>query len=197
MKKKTKGKLHTVKRLLGMLLEFYPKLLPTIIVLIVFNAIISSLPSIFQQNVIAVIQDAWENGLTWAESMPRIQHYVLILATLYALSLTAGVVYNQLMAILTQGSLHKIRNKMFDHMESLPIRYFDTEKRGDIMSHYTNDVDALRQMISQSFPQLLISMITLTTILCIMMYYSVWMGLVIIAGALVSAEVHCQDRRRC
>lgn len=189
MKKKTKGKLHTVKRLLGMLLEFYPKLLPTIIVLIVFNAIISSLPSIFQQNVIAVIQDAWENGLTWAESMPRIQHYVLILATLYALSLTAGVVYNQLMAILTQGSLHKIRNKMFDHMESLPIRYFDTEKRGDIMSHYTNDVDALRQMISQSFPQLLISMITLTTILCIMMYYSVWMGLVIIAGALVSVKI--------
>ena len=189
MKKKTKGKLHTVKRLLGMLLEFYPKLLPTIIVLIIFNAIISSLPSIFQQNVIAVIQDAWENGLTWAESMPRIQHYVLILATLYALSLTAGVVYNQLMAILTQGSLHKIRNKMFDHMESLPIRYFDTEKRGDIMSHYTNDVDALRQMISQSFPQLLISMITLTTILCIMMYYSVWMGLVIIAGALVSVKI--------
>ncbi|NCB32602.1 MAG: ABC transporter ATP-binding protein [Erysipelotrichia bacterium] len=189
MKKNAKGKMHTVKRLMKMLLEFYPRLLPGIIALIVINAVISSLPSIFQQNVIAVIQQSWEGNITWADAMPAIRRLVLILAGLYAASLTAGVVYNQLMAVLTQGSLHKIRVKMFSHMESLPIRYFDTEKRGDIMSHYTNDVDALRQMISQSFPQLLISSITLITILCIMMYYSIWMGLVIIAGAFVSLKI--------
>ncbi len=189
MKKNTSGKMNTVKRLMKMLLEFYPRLLPSIIVLIVINAVISSLPSIFQQNVIAVIQESWEGSLTWAEAMPSIRRLVLILAGLYAASLIAGLVYNQLMAILTQGSLHKMRTRMFNHMESLPIRYFDTEKRGDIMSHYTNDVDALRQMISQSFPQLLISSITLITILCIMMYYSVWMGLVIVAGAFVSVKI--------
>ena len=189
MKKNAKGKMHTVKRLMKMLLEFYPRLLPGIIALIVINAVISSLPSIFQQNVIAVIQQSWEGNITWADAMPAIRRLVLILAGLYAASLTAGVVYNQLMAVLTQGSLHKIRVKMFSHMESLSIRYFDTEKRGDIMSHYTNDVDALRQMISQSFPQLLISSITLITILCIMMYYSIWMGLVIIAGAFVSLKI--------
>ena len=65
--------------------------------------------------------------------------------------------YTQLMAIITQGALKKLRDKMFDHMQDLPIRYFDTHSHGDIMSYYTNDIDTLRQMISQSLPQLLIS----------------------------------------
>ena len=78
---------------------------------------------------------------------------------------------------------------MFEHMESLPIRYFDTHQHGDIMSHYTNDVDAMRQMISQSFPQLLISLITVVTILCIMMYYSIYMGLVIVLGAVITITI--------
>jgi ATP-binding cassette subfamily B multidrug efflux pump len=98
------------------------------------------------------------------------------------LSLSAFT-YNQLMAFFTQGSLSKIREKMFEHMESLPIRYFDTHQRGDVMSYYTNDVEAMRQMISQSFPQLLTSSITIVSILCIMFYYSIPMGLVIIFGA--------------
>ena len=189
MKNKTAGRLSVIKRLLKMLFEFFPRLLPFIICLIVFNAVISSLPSIFQQKVVAVIQKSWEQNLTWPEAMPEIRRYVLILASLYAMSLIAGFAYNQLMAVLTQGSLDKMRRRMFEHMESLPIRYFDTHPRGGVMSYYTNDVDALRQMISQSFPQLLISLITLTTILCIMMYYSVWMGLVIILGSLVSIAV--------
>ena len=82
--------------------------------------------------------------------------------------------------------LDQFRKEIFTHMESLPIRYFDTHQRGDIMSHYTNDVDAMRQMVSQSFPQLLVSLITVLTILCIMMYYSVWLGLVIIGGAVLT-----------
>ena len=114
---------------------------------------------------------------------------VVILASLYLTSLLAGVVYNQLMAIFTQGVLNKIRIKLFDHMETLPIRYFDTHQRGDVMSYYTNDVESLRQMISQSFPQLMISAVTLTTILCIMLYYSIPMALVIILGAIVSVFI--------
>ena len=116
-------------------------------------------------------------------------HHIVILASLYLTSLLAGVIYNQLMAIFTQGVLNKIRIKLFDHMETLPIRYFDTHQRGDVMSYYTNDVESLRQMISQSFPQLMISAVTLTTILCIMLYYSIPMALVIILGAIVSVFI--------
>ena len=184
MRKKSAG--QTVKRLIQMEFSFFPKLLPFVIFLIIVNAVISSIPSVFQQKVIAVLQDAWTNGLEWSQVSGQILHLCIILGILYAISLIAGFVYNQLMAVITQGSLHKMRVTMFNHMESLPIRYFDTTKHGDIMSHYTNDADALRQMISQSFPQLMISAITLTTILCIMLYYSVWMALVIIIGSVVS-----------
>ena len=184
MRKKSAG--QTVKRLIQMEFSFFPKLLPFVIFLIIVNAVISSIPSVFQQKVIAVLQDAWTNGLEWSQVSGQILHLCIILGILYAISLIAGFVYNQLMAVITQGSLHKMRVTMFNHMESLPIRYFDTTKHGDIMSHYTNDADALRQMISQSFPQLMISAITLTTILCIILYYSVWRALVIIIGSVVS-----------
>ena len=189
MNNKKKNRSVTVKRLVKLLFSFYPKLLPLIIILILVNALISSLPSIFQQNIVAILQNAWENGIGWEIVRPEIMHHIVILASLYLTSLLAGVVYNQLMAIFTQGVLNKMRIKLFDHMESLPIRYFDTHQRGDVMSYYTNDVESLRQMISQSFPQLMISAVTLTTILCIMLYYSIPMALVIILGAIVSVFI--------
>ena len=176
----------TIVRLIRMLFRYFPKLLPFIMVLICVNAVISAIPSIFQQKVIAIIQTAWEQGLAWETVQPDVTRNVITLASLYICSLLANFVYNQLMAFFTQGTLAKLRDEMFSHMEKLPIRYFDTNKRGSIMSYYTNDVDAMRQMVSQSFPQLMISLITITTILCIMMYYSVWMGLVIILGSFVS-----------
>ncbi|MBR4456734.1 MAG: ABC transporter ATP-binding protein [Solobacterium sp.] len=187
--RKPKPAKGTVRRLVKMLFGYFPRLLPVIIVLICVNAVISAVPSIFQQKVIAIIQESWESGASWETVRPQIVSNVLTLAGLYICSLIAGFAYNQLMAVFTQGSLAKLRDEMFSHMEKLPIRFFDTNKRGSIMSYYTNDVDSMRQMISQSFPQLMISLITLTTILCIMMYYSVWMGLVIIAGSAVSIGI--------
>ena len=92
-----------------------------------------------------------------------------------------------MMAIITQGSLKKLRQKMFDHMQDLPIRYFDTNGHGDIMSYYTNDVDTLRQLISQSLPNILISAITLFVVFCIMVYYSVFLALVVVAGVVCMA----------
>ena len=71
---------------------------------------------------------------------------------------------------------------MFDGMQNLPVGYFDTEKHGDIMSHYTNDIDTLRQLVSQSLPQLLTSSIIVVTVLSIMLWYSVWMFLVVLVG---------------
>ena len=189
MNNKKKNRSVALKRLVKLLFSFYPRLLPFIIILILVNAVISSLPSIFQQNIVAILQTAWENGIGWDIVRPEIMHHIVILASLYLTSLLAGIVYNQLMAIFTQGVLNKIRIKLFDHMETLPIRYFDTHQRGDVMSYYTNDVESLRQMISQSFPQLMISAVTLTTILCIMLYYSIPMALVIILGAIVSVFI--------
>ena len=124
---------------------------------------------------------SWQSG-DWASVSGQILRLVAILAVFYVLSLLAGFVYNQLMAVITQGSLAKLREKMFSGMQNLPIRYFDTHNHGDVMSYYTNDIDTLRQMISQSFPQLIISIVTVVTVLFIMLYYSLWLTLVVVAG---------------
>ena len=168
-------------RLLKTLFEFYPVLLPVTLVCILINAIVSSVPSVFMQNIIALVDSSSKSG-DWSSVSGQILTFVGILVTMYIISLIAGFCYTQLMAIITQGSLKKLREKMFDHMEDLPIRYFDTNGHGDIMSYYTNDVDTLRQMISQSLPQMLISGVTLLTVFCIMMYYSMILGLIVVAG---------------
>ena len=149
-------KKNIVGRLLKTMLGFYPVMLPATIACIVFNAVVSSIPSVFMQNIIAVIENNWQEG-DWGAVGGQILRLVSILAVFYILSLAAGFTFNQLMAIMTQGTLKKMREKMFGKMQRLPIKYFDTNDHGDIMSYYTNDIDTLRQMISQSFPQLLIS----------------------------------------
>ena len=168
-------------RLLKTLLGFYPVLLPVTIGCIVFNAIVGSLPSVFRQKVIALVEQSWQDGV-WHAVSGQILRLVGLLAVFYLLSLAAGLVFNQLMAIITQGALKKLRVKMFGGMQRLPIRYFDTHNHGDIMSYYTNDIDTLRQMISQSFPQLLVTVVTVVTIFCIMVYYCLWLTLVVLAG---------------
>ena len=168
-------------RLIRMLFSFYPVLLPITLLCILLNAIISSIPSIFMQNIIAAVEQSWQTG-DWAAVSGHILGLVAILAIFYGLSLLAGVAYTQLMAVITQGSLAKLREKMFNSMQDLPIRYFDTHNHGDVMSYYTNDIDTLRQMISQSIPQLIISSVVVLTVLCIMLYYSLWMTLVILLG---------------
>jgi ATP-binding cassette subfamily B protein len=94
----------------------------------------------------------------------------------------SSLTYTRAMAVITQGSLKKMRERLFHKMEALPIRFFDTHPHGDIMSHYTNDIDTLRQLISQSMPQFLISAVSLLTLLSIMLYFSVWMTAVVLGG---------------
>ena len=168
-----------------MMCNFYPVLLPAAVLCIVFNAVVSAIPSVFMQNIIAVVEGSWQSG-DWSAVGPQILRLVVLLAVFYLLSLLAGFTYNQLMAIITQGTLKKLRERMFGGMQRLPVKYFDTNNHGDIMSYYTNDIDALRQMISQSFPQLLVSAITVLTIFCIMLYYCVWLTLVVLLGVAVS-----------
>jgi len=168
-------------RLLKTLLGFYPVLLPVTIGCIVFNAVVGSLPSVFMQKVIALVEQSWQDG-AWNAVGGQILRLVGLLAVFYLLSLAAGLAFNQLMAIITQGALKKLRVKMFGGMQRLPIRYFDTHNHGDVMSYYTNDIDTLRQMISQSFPQLLVSAVTVLTVFCIMVYHCLWLTLVVLAG---------------
>ena len=175
-------------RLVRMLFSFYPVLLPITLICILFNAIISSVPSVFMQNIIAAVEKSWQTG-DWAGVSGQILGLVGILATFYVLSLAAGFVYTQLMAVITQGVLAKMREKMFNGMQDLPIKYFDTHNHGDVMSYYTNDIDTLRQMISQSIPQLIISAVTLITVLCIMLYFSIWLTLVVLLGVVAMTLV--------
>ena len=170
-----------LRRLIRTLFEFYPVLLPLTMLCIVINAIVSAAPAVFLQKVIAVVDASYKSG-DWSSVAGQILGYVFILLIMYAVSLIAGALYTQMMAIITQGSLKKLREKMFDHMQDLPIKYFDTNGHGDIMSYYTNDVDTLRQLISQSLPQITISAITLSVVFCIMIYYSVILALLIVAG---------------
>ena len=188
-KKQTTGSRKGVMgRLIRTLFEFYPVMLPVAIVCIVLNAIVSSLPSAFMQNVIAVVEQSWQSG-DWSAASGRILSLVGLLCVFYVISLAAGFAFGQLMAIITQGSLSKLRQKMFNGMQNLPIKYFDTHDHGNVMSYYTNDIDTLRQMISQSFPNLIISTVTVLTVLGIMLYYSLWLALTVIAGVVIMVFV--------
>ena len=177
-----KVKKETLPRVLKLLYQFYPKLIPIVVFCIIFAAIVNSIPAIFTKNILDIIAKSLENGTTWAEALPEITPLIGALIALYLISIILTVLQSQLMAYITQGFLSKMRCKMFDGMQTLPIKYFDTHKHGDIMSHYTNDIDTLRQLISQSIPSLMQAAIVVTTVLFIMLYYSVLMTLVVLLG---------------
>lgn len=178
----TKSKLGLLLRLYRQMFRYYPVLLPLSFVLIIFNAVVRSIPSIFMQNIIEMIEEA--NG-AWADVSPRIIGAVALLAGFYVISLIADFAFSQMMAVITQGTLAKLREQMFSNMQKLPIKYFDTNDHGDIMSHYTNDIDTLRQMISQSIPQILMSAVMVVTLFVIMIYYSVPLAAIVIIGVIL------------
>ena len=171
----------TLRRVMKMLFQAYPVLLPVTGICILFSAVTAAIPSLFVQKVIAVIEKWYQSG-DWAAASQEIIPKVLLLGFFYVLSILAITLYTQLMAYITQGFLSKLRCTMFNQMQDLPIRYFDTNKHGDIMSHYTNDIDTLRELVSQSIPALINSMAIVLTVLAIMLYFSVWMTLVLLLG---------------
>ncbi|MBO5041316.1 MAG: ABC transporter ATP-binding protein [Clostridia bacterium] len=169
-------------RVLKFLFKCYPVLLPVTALCIIFASAVASVPAIFQQKVLAVITESVENKVAWSEAAKEILPLIIALIALYALSLAAVTIYTQLMAKITQGFLTKMRCKLFDGMQDLPLKYFDSNKHGDIMSHYTNDIDTLRQLVSQSIPTVLQSAVVVVSVLTIMLWYSIWMTLVVLAG---------------
>lgn len=181
MNNKKKAKKGTFKRLMKLLYEFYPRILPFTIFCILFSAASAAVPDLFIQKVMAVIE-RWDKIGDWQSACTEILPLIIILSAIYAVSLLAVYAYTQLMAYITQGFLNKMRCKMFNGMQNLPISFFDTHKHGDIMSHYTNDIDTLRQLISQAIPSLIRAGSVLICVLGIMLYFSFWMTLVVLVG---------------
>ena len=181
------GRAKTLGRLIRTLFSFYPKMLPLVILCIVASAVLSALPATFMQRVLEIVTATWESG-DWEGVAGRIGTLILTLIGIYVVSLALNFTWTRAMAIITQGSLEKFRESLFGHMQDLPISYFDQHQRGDIMSHYTNDIDALRrQMIGQSLPNITLTIVTLISVFTVMIYYSVWMALVVVAGVLFMA----------
>ncbi len=175
---------RTIKKLFG----YYPVLAPLTVACILFSSIVTSVPSIFLQNVLAIVEKWYTTG-DWASAKAEIVPYLVLLGTLYVLSILSQLAYTQLMAIMTQGFLDKLRQEVFGGMQDLPIKFFDTNKHGDIMSYYTNDIDTLRQLVSQAVPALVQSAAIVLTVFAIMLYFSIWLTLVLVLGVVAMAFV--------
>ncbi|MBR1867307.1 MAG: ABC transporter ATP-binding protein [Clostridia bacterium] len=173
-----------LKRLLKILFTDYKPLVAAMAVCIVVSAIAGSIAGVFLQNVYAVfgkvVDHTYAASQGWAEILKIIVTMIVIYALGWISSATMGIVS----ATLTQRFLRDMRNKIFDKMQRLPIRYFDTHAHGDIMSIYTNDIDALRQLVSQSLPQLCSTVITLTTLTVVMVYYSIMLWAIVVIGVI-------------
>ena len=159
--------------------SYYPVHFVIIVACILAAAILTSLPSVFMQQALRIVNEHWQTG-DWDAAAQQIMPIVSTLICVYAVAIAAQVIQGQVAAVVTQGTLMKVRNQMFDHMEDLPIRYFDTTKHGDIMSHYTNDVDTLRQLISQALPNLLSMFLQMVATLFIMLWYSLPLAMVVL-----------------
>ena len=185
MPPRPKASPRVLLRVLKMLFRYYPVLLPITVFCILLSAVTAALPAIFMQQVIAAIEQAQLDSTPWTQAVSVILPKVVKLACFYAASFLAIILQTQLIAVITQGFLCKLRRTMFDRMQDLPIRYFDTHRHGDIMSHYTNDIDALRELVSQALPALLQCIVVLLSVFCVMLYYSIWMTLVLLCGVVV------------
>ena len=163
-------KKETFPRLLKMLFKEFKWQLLVVIVCVLLASVAGSSTGIFLENVISAIIAGDYNALLGV---------VIVMICLFALAILGGVIRALIMANVTQGFLKSIRTAMFGEMQDLPIKYFDTNTHGDIMSVYTNDVDALRQLVSESIISVMQTIITLAVVVFVMIYYSLWLTLII------------------
>lgn len=173
-----KGRKGTFGRLMRYLFSHYKVHLIVVVFCIIVSALASVVATVFLQRLIdECITPGITSGLAavWQDLI----RLVLTMAALYICGVVCGFIYTRIMAVVTQGTLKNLRNDMFDKMQDFPIRYFDTHAHGDIMSTYTNDTDAIRQLIGQSIPMLVQSMLTIVAIFVMMLYFSVWLTIVV------------------
>ncbi len=184
-RKRPRAKKGTLLRVIKDMFVCYPVKTPLVILMIFFNAVVAAIPAIFMQQVILVIKDHSGPDGDWGKASGEILMWIGILAGLYLLSLLSNFLYHYMLAGMTQGYLKYQRDRMFNRMQSLPIRFFDTHKHGDIMSAYTNDIDAMRQLVSESLPQILNSVVIVTTVLVQMLIYNMTLAGVVVIGVIL------------
>jgi ATP-binding cassette subfamily B protein len=175
MKKKRNKKINpdTIKRLFGYISKKYKKQFIFVIVCIFISALVNVVGSLFLQ---ILIDDYITPLLT--ETNPvfiELLEMICVMGLIYLIGIVASYLYSIIMISVSQGVLKDIRDEMFSKMQTLPIKYFDTNTHGDIMSHYTNDTDTLRQMISQSLPQLISSIVSIVSIFFAMLYVNIYL----------------------
>lgn len=173
------SKAHFDLKSLGRLLSYmkdYKGQLVFVVVCILLSAVASAASSLFLQSLI----DDYITPLlgTSAPVFSELLKALLVIGVVYLIGVLSTLFYNRVMVTIAQGALKKIRDEMFERMQRLPIRAFDTRTHGDIMSLYTNDTDTLRQMIAQSMAQLISSVFTIVAVFICMLYISVWLTLV-------------------
>ena len=175
------NKKKTLSRLLKYLRQTYPVRFVIILICIVITSIGSLSASVFMAQFIDnVIYKGIENGF---DSVKGTMIGLLVgLGSIYIVAFISTTLYQQMLCTVGQGFLYKMRTDMFKKMEKLPISYFDRNPHGDIMSTYTNDVDAVRQLISQSLPGIVQTLITVSILFGIMLYYSIWLALAVIVA---------------
>ncbi len=176
-----KAKKGTLPRVLKLLMEDYKWMFLLAMLCMALYSLGNITPSIFIKNITDIIVRFTQDG-TWAEVRPQIGRVLVVMVAVLLLTIVFSYLYARLMAVITQGFLDKMRKRMFNKMQGLPIKYFDAHGHGDIMSHYTNDIDTLRQLVSQSVPRLLQSGIMLVGMVGIMLYYSMNLMLVVLVA---------------
>ncbi len=176
-KKGSKGK--TIKRLLKYVTKGYKFQL----IVVLISIIVSALVGVLGVQFIKYLIDDFITPLLGKQNpdFTALLNVIMIMGVIYLAGIIATYVYNRLMVNISQGVLNKIRGEMFNHMQKLPIRYFDSRSHGDIMSTYTNDVDTLRQMLSQSIPQVFSACVSMISVLAAMFATNIYLTLVVLA----------------
>lgn len=174
----------TLGKLLRYMAHYYKWEFLLVVFCIIVNAVAGISSSVFLEMLVdEVITPGLSLGFDAVKD--KLSVIVGIMAGIYAFGLICSLVYSQIMAIVTQGFLKHVRTDMFDRMQTFPIKYFDTHTHGDIMSYFTNDTDAIRQLISQSLPQTTLSAAAIITLLFVMLNSSIYLTLVVLAGVAV------------
>lgn len=190
MKAQVKNPGELFLRLMKYVLKDYKFHCISVVVLIVVSVLCNVQGTMFMKNLI----DEYITPFLLSDNLnfTPLAHAIARVAAFYALGVLATFGYNRLMVNVTQGTLRNLRNDLFSHMEKLPVKYFDTHAHGDIMSVYTNDIDTLRQMISQSMPQLLNSGITIISVFVSMLILSI--PLTVVTMIMVGIMVFCSKK---
>lgn len=179
-----KGGFKVIGRVIRMLFKNYKSMLFALMISLVISAICGSIAGVFLQNIYVQIENVAKAKATVDEAMAQVVKIVITMIVIYGVGWIATATLGQVGAVITQRFLRDLRNEVFDKMEKLPIKYFDRNAHGDIMSVYTNDIDALRQLVSQSLPQLCSTIITLVTLTVIMLYYSILLWAIVLVGVI-------------